>query len=122
MENEIQQKVELLTFISDLQKDVWGFRPRGTYDDLSLDALKKVHNVLSNEYEEQYRQSCIRRVKNWILLKKCFAKLVEMGAKDFRQALQMDMEAEGANGDFDYYCFLKKISYGKADALERLAA
>lgn len=122
MENEIQQKAELLTFISDLHKDVRGFRPRGVYDHLSLNELKKVHGALCNEYEEHYRQSCIRRVENWILLKKCFAKLVEIGAKDFRQALQMDMEAEGANGDFDYYCFLKKISYFKADALERLAA
>ena len=122
MENEMEQKAELLTFISDLHKDVWGSRPRGLYDDLPLDELKKVHSALCDQYEEQYRQSCIRRVKNWILLKKCFAKLVEIGAKDFRQALQMDMEAEGANGDFDYYCYLKKISYGKADVFERLAA
>ena len=122
MENEIQQREQLLTYISDLHKDVNGFRPRGLYDDLSIDELKKECDSLGEELEENYRVSCIRRIKNWIALKKYFAKLVEMGAKDFRQALHWDMEAEGANGDFDYYCFLKKISYGKADALERLAA
>jgi len=121
MENEMEQKAELLTYISDLHKDVNGFRPRGLYDDLSIDELKKECDSLGEELEENYRVACIRRIKNWIALKKYFAKLVEMGAKDFRQALQWDMEAEGANGDFDYYCFLKKISYFKADALERLA-
>ena len=122
MENETQQREQLLTYISDVHKDVYGFRPRGLYYDLSIDELKKELDSLGDELEENFRLSRIRRIKNWIALKKYFAKLVEMGAKDFRQALHWDMEDEGANGDFDYYCFLKKISYGKADALERLAA
>ena len=122
MQNETQKREQLLTYISDIHKDVYGFRPRGSYDHLSIDELEKECDSLGDELDEIFRMSRIERKENWIALKKHFAKLVEMGAKDFRQSLKWDMEAEGANGDFDYYCYLKKISYGKADALERLAA
>jgi len=32
------------------------------------------------------------------------------------------MEAEGADGDFEYYCFLKRVDYSKAKIFQRLAA
>jgi hypothetical protein len=56
-------------------------------------------------------------------LKSHYADLVNMGAKDFRQALAWDMEAEDCESwDFGFYCYHKNLSYSKERVLERLAA
>ena len=64
--------------------------------------------------------------ESWKELKSHLANLVNMGAKDFRQALEWDMQAEdcvheGFN-DYGFYCYNKRIAYRKERVLARLAA
>ena len=61
--------------------------------------------------------------ENWKALKKHLSGLVDIGAKDFRQALAWDMQAEDVpEYDFGYYCFHKGVAYSKERVLARLAA
>ena len=92
------------------------------YDDLSLDELKEVNESLVLEYEDNYTKRLKLENENWFELKKYFANLVAIGARDFRQALTWDMDAYNVDGDFNFYCYLKNISYSKSEALQRLAA
>ena len=64
--------------------------------------------------------------ESWKELKSHLANLVNMGAKDFRQALDWDMQAEDCvhEGfkDYGFYCYNKRIAYRKERVLARLAA
>jgi hypothetical protein len=59
-------------------------------------------------------------------LHKHLAGLVSMGAKDFKQALAWDIQAEECEHDgfvdFGFYCYKKGIAYNKQKVIERLAA
>ena len=50
---ELSEKEQLLTYISDVHKDARGFRPRGMYNDYSVPELKKVLDDLSEEAHQE---------------------------------------------------------------------
>tara|TARA_B100000131_G_scaffold96173_1_gene93195 strand:- start:4347 stop:4721 length:375 start_codon:yes stop_codon:yes gene_type:complete len=119
---QLTEREQLLTYISDCYKDAYGMRPRFSYDDYSVAELKveldRLVEIANAQYEEEQRM----QAQNWKDLHTHFAGLVNIGAKDFRQALIWDMDAEEVGGDFDYYCFKKGVSYSKARVFKRLAA
>ena len=123
---ELSEKEQLLTYISDVHKDARGFRPRGIYNDYSVPELKKVLDDLSEEAHQEALRIERMETENWKGLKKHLSNLVDMGAKDFRQALAWDIQAEDCvhKGwtDYGFYCYKKGIEYRKERVLTRLAA
>ena len=125
--NDLTEKEQLLSIISDVHKDAYGFRPRSGYSDLSVKELNIELDRLSEAASEEATRIENLQIQNWTDLKSHYASLVNMGAKDFRQALEWDMQAEdciyeGGYMDFGMYCYTKGIEYSKERTFERLAA
>ena len=120
---DLSERDQLLTYISDTHKDAYGFRPRGLYNDMSVQELKDELDRLYEAASEEADRIVNLEDRNWKALKKHLSGLVNMGAKDFRQALSWDMQAEDVESwDFGFYCYHKGIAYSKQRVLERLAA
>ena len=124
--DDLSERDQLLTYISDTHKDAYGFRPRGLYNDMSVQELKVELDRLYEAASEEADRIQNLEKESWKELKSHLANLVNMGAKDFRQALEWDMQAEncvheGFN-DYGFYCYNKRIAYRKERVLARLAA
>jgi len=120
----MENREQLLSFVNDLHKEVYGFRKADRYYDFSLDQLILENEKLANLYDRNEEEKKRIQAINYQTLKNDLSKLVKLGAKDFRQALKWDMESENLilKGDFDYYCYQKNISYKKSKVLKRLAS
>ena len=120
---ELTEREQLLTYISDVHKDAYGFRPRNSYSDYSVVELRAELDSLCEAAEAEAKRIEEMETEGWKNLHNHFANLVNIGAKNFKQALQWDMAAEEVpEYDIDYYCYLKGISYTKRRVLERLAS
>ena len=123
---QLTEREQLLTYISDVHKDAYGFRPRGSYDNYSVVELKAELDRLCEIAEEDYKQQQALEAENYKALHKHFADLVNMGAKNFKQALAWDVQAEECEYegyiDYGFYCYKKGLAYGKQRVLERLAS
>ena len=124
--DDLSERDQLLTYISDTHKDAYGFRPRGLYNDMSVQELKVELDRLYEAASEEADRIQNLEKESWKELKSHLANLVNMGAKDFRQALDWDMQAEDCvhEGfkDYGFYCYNKRIAYRKERVLARLAA
>ena len=121
--DDLSERDQLLTYISDTHKDAYGFRPRGLYNDMSVQELKDELDRLCEAASEEADRIHNLEKRSWLALKSHYANLVDMGAKDFRQALAWDMQAEDVESwDFGFYCYHKGIAYRKERVLARLAA
>ena len=122
---QLTEREQLLTYISDVHKDAYGFRPRGSYNDYSVVELKEELDRLCEIAEEEYKQQQIMEAENYKALHKHFADLVDMGAENFKQALAWDVQAGECEYDgyvdYGFYTYKKGLAYGKQRVLERLA-
>ena len=119
--DDLTEKEQLLCYISDCFKDAYGCRPRGIYNDYSVEELRSTLDSLVETANAQYEEEQKMKASNWKDFHKELSDLVNIGAKDFRQALAWDMDAEDVDGDFDYYCYKKGFEYNKQHTLKRLA-
>ena len=123
---QLTEREQLLTYISDVHKDAYGFRPRGSYDNYSVVELKAELDRLCEIAEEEYKRQQELEAEAYKALHKHLADLVSIGAKDFKQALAWDIQAEECEHDgfidFGFYCYKKGIAYNKQKVLERLVA
>lgn len=123
---QLTEREQLLTYISDVHKDAYGFRPRGSYDNYSVVELKAELDRLCEIAEEEYKRQQELEAEAYKALHKHLADLVSIGARDFKQALAWDIQAEECEHDgfvdFGFYCYKKGIAYNKQKVIERLAA
>jgi len=123
---QLTEREQLLTYISDVHKDAYGFRPRGSYDNYSVVELRAELDRLCEAAEEEAKRIEEMEAEAYKALHKHLAGLVSMGAKDFKQALAWDIQAEECEHDgfvdFGFYCYKKGIAYNKQKVIERLAA
>ena len=61
--DDYTEQEQLLTYISDVHKDAYGFRPRGQYDDWSVEDLKVELDRLVDYANEVYEQEQIEAEK-----------------------------------------------------------
>ena len=100
-----EEKNECLMWISDLYKDVHGFRPRGyNFDEWSFQELTKFVNDLSDqadqerEYEE--KQAQIAEVE----FNKRIQEIIDLGAGDRETALRWMLQGDmGDDKELDLY-------------------
>ena len=100
-----EEKNECLMWISDLYKDVHGFRPRGyNFDEWSFEELTKFVNDLSDQADEQAKQE-----KEWaeiclVEFKKSLQNIIDSGAGDRKTALRWMLQGDmGDDESLDLY-------------------
>ena len=116
-----EEKDECLMWISDLYKDVHGYRPRNwDFNVMSFEELTDFVNSLSEQSEEQDRQE-----QEWaeiclVEFNKKLQEVIDLGAGDRKTALTWMLQ--GDMGDdteldmyaIDYFTATRGISYSKA--------
>ena len=96
----------------DMYKDAHGIRPRGidtstwTIEDFSkeFESLQKVINA-NFEQEQADQAEAIKRFEDRVL------NLMHTGTNRDRIIAWL-MDAEGADGDFEYFCYTQGLPYG----------
>ena len=103
-----------LSLYSDLYKDAFGFRPKGSFDRVANMGPVDFQNTLdslSDYANDQYEQQKLASEER---LQKLVARVKEMAAEygvSVETALRWDMDAEGVDGDVDYYLFKQGVSH-----------
>ena len=88
------EKQELLSMISDIHKDAYGFRPRGRYNECTVEELIKEIDYLSKEatrvYEEEqaHAKHCAAEYEEHIQT------LIDLGASNRQVALWWDLDGD----------------------------
>lgn len=115
------ERYSLVSYISDAHKDAHGFRPRHfDYDSMSMQELEKLADQISQEVVETIKREEEAELNAYQSWKEHLRSLMDMGAKNIKQALEWDLDAEEVGGDFGYYCYLKGISYRKEKLVSRI--
>tara|TARA_B100002019_G_scaffold286684_1_gene297536 strand:+ start:491 stop:1015 length:525 start_codon:yes stop_codon:yes gene_type:complete len=115
------ERQSLISYISDAHKDAHGFRPRHfDYDSMSMQELEKLADQISQEVVETIKAEEEAELKAFQSWKEHLRGLMNMGAKNIKQALEWDLDAEGVGSDFGYYCYLKGIGYRKEKLISRI--
>jgi hypothetical protein len=97
----------------DLYKEVHNVRPRWmNYEAMTEAELEAELNDLQAEGERVWAANKARQARNLATLSVEIEKLIVMGAGDRATALRWMDEAQGSNGDADYFCFLLDLPYG----------
>jgi len=102
---------------SDYYKSAYGFRPRhidtSTWTVEDFDREFDVLGRICNENAEIRKTAEARNAEAFELR---ILSLMRIGAKDRAMAIRWIDEAEGANGDKEYLCFLLGVRYGYFNA------
>ena len=112
----------ILMSISDASKEAYGYRVRRNYAALSDEELLDTYNGYCRDIaiaiaEETEREEAATTAWNAHL-----AELSDRYGISRKDALRWDMEAEGAENDPSYYCFLVGIGYSHARTIEATIA
>lgn len=109
---ELSRKEQLAATHYDFYKDVHGIRPRWMdYDSMTEEQLEKELEHLGREAEVQAKEEAeaqkiaIARFEDRVL------NLMHTGTNRQR-VISWLMDAEGADGDFEYFCYLNGLPYG----------
>jgi hypothetical protein len=97
----------------DAYKDAYGFRPRGI--DTSTWTVEDFEAELVSLGEVANRAHALRlasEAEAAVALEERILVLIGMGADDRDHAIAWIADAEGANGDMEYLCFLLGVRYG----------
>jgi hypothetical protein len=105
----------------DMYKDAYGVRPRGIDTSAWTEADFEAEFVVLGrviQQEEIARKAAEERAAHDFEMR--VQGLLMSGAKDRTMALRWVHEAEGANGDDDYLCFLLGLPYGYFRKVDRV--
>ena len=97
----------------DMYKEAYGVRPRGVdTSGWSLEVFESEFKILATAiaFSEKERAQSESTAAHELELR--IQNLMMTGAKDRDMAINWIMDAEGADGDFDYLCFLVGVPYG----------
>lgn len=109
--NILYDRNEVLLSISDVSKEAYGYRVRQNYAAMSDEDLFATYDQYLSDaahaaVEEVEREQAATKAWNAHI-----CNLMNAHGISRRDALRWDMEAEGAEGDVSYYCFLVGIGY-----------
>ena len=101
----------MLQIISDLSKDAFGFRVRKDYSAMSDAELQETWDYYCRELEDSMaREKAFKESarKDWTSR---MSKLSVSLSAPLKDVIRWDMDAEGANGDIGFYCYLTGMSF-----------
>jgi predicted Fe-S protein YdhL (DUF1289 family) len=101
--------------VSDLFKDTYGFRPREAFwsewNAASDDRKQAIWDNLLVNLEAEMQAEKAREERAIVRFEARVAETIELGAQDRATALRWIMEADKADGDFEYLAYLNGLSY-----------
>lgn len=96
----------------DMYKDAYGVRPRGIDTSTwTLEQFDAEFKVLGRAIEESENQRKADEAEAIVRFEEKVSSLMDT-SKSRESAIARLMNAEGANGDFEYFCFLQGLPYG----------
>lgn len=96
---------------SDFHKDAYGFRPRNDISDWTLEDFDKEFAVFARVCEENRIQEEAAEAEAIVRFEDSVTNLMHTGTNRERVIAWL-MDAESANGDFEYFCFTQGLPYG----------
>ena len=110
---ELTELEQIACLFSDLHKDVHGFRPRANeiYADWTVEDYKREMEYLEKALEIVIAEEKVREQEAIVKFERRIENLVH-GDITRERVISWLMDAEGVQGDFDYFCFLNGLPYG----------
>ena len=102
---------------SDFHKDAYGFRPRNDISDWTLEDFDKEFAVFARVCEENRIQEEAAEAEAIVRFEDRVTNLMHTGTNRERVIAWL-MDAEGVNGDFEYFCFTQGLPYGYFKKME----
>ena len=102
--DQLSEREQLLTYISDAHKDAYGFRPRGQYgDDWSVEELRVELDRLCDYANEVYEQEQAAAEEAADEFDALVANTIASGAANREQAIRWLVEAEDVGHDMEFF-------------------
>jgi hypothetical protein len=96
----------------DMYKDAYGVRPRGVdTSGWSLEDFDKEFEVLAQAINQEEADRKVREAEAIVQFEDRVLNLMHTGTNRERVIAWL-MDAEGANGDHEYFCFTQGLPYG----------
>ena len=102
---------------SDFHKDAYGFRPRNDVSDWTLEDFDREFAIFARVCEENRIQQEAAEAEAIVRFEDRVTNLMHTGTNRARVIAWL-MDAEGANGDFEYFCFTQGLPYGYFKEME----
>jgi len=96
---------------SDFHKDAYGFRPRNDVNDWTLEDFDREFAIFARVCEENRIQEAAAEAEAIVRFEDRVTNLMHTGTNRARVIAWL-MDAEGANGDYEYFCFTQGLPYG----------
>lgn len=97
---------------SDMYKDAYGFRPRFDYSNWSLADFEKEFEYLGHEIKRRIEADDIAYDNAAVVFENRVANTIALGAGSRENAIRWIMDADNADGDFEYLAYLNGLRYG----------
>lgn len=102
---------------SDFHKDAYGFRPRNDVSNWTLEDFDREFAIFARVCEENRIQEEAAEAEAIVRFEDRVTNLMHTGTNRARVIAWL-MDAEGANGDFEYFCFTQGLPYGYFKEME----
>ena len=102
---------------SDFHKDAYGFRPRNDISNWTLEDFDREFAVFARVCEENRIQEAAAEAEAIVRFEDRVLTLMHTGTNRERVIAWL-MDAEGANGDYEYFCFTQGLPYGYFKEME----
>jgi len=113
--NDMAEKEELFSILSDIYKEAHGIRPRFyNLEEMSIQDLKDEIDRVSEQADEAFKQEQAFQENALIEFKALINDMIEMGARDTETAINWIMDGEN---DYGYVEFLHNIPYGSIETI-----
>lgn len=114
---DVTLRDQLIQSISDLSKDVNGFRDRRNYSILTDSELIQLRDSYSDLLVTEIARENAMYLESQRRWEKWIAELIECGAGTRRNAIRWDMSAQECSGDVAHYCYTVGLAYELEDQI-----
>jgi hypothetical protein len=108
----VSRRDELAQIYSDMYKDAHGFRPRIDWRNMTEAELEAACDALQPEIEKSIEEERAAQDEAAKRFEARITQTIATGAGDRETAIRWIDQAEGADGDREYLCYLCGLRYG----------
>lgn len=107
-----EERAEMLSMLSDMSKDAYGFRLRSDYfAEFTMEQLHEEAEKLQRVVVESIEQEAREHELAIVSFEEYISKMMSDHRIDRKTAIRWDMEAEEVSGDVGFYCWKKHLPY-----------
>jgi len=109
--NELTPLEQAHEIYSDMHKDAYGFRPRNDVSAWTLEDFEAEFAIMQKVIKEDMEREAAEQAASVAEFENRVLNLMHPGTNRERIIAWL-MDAEGVNGDFEYFCYLNNLPYG----------